>query len=139
MKGLVTLFAILLSTLNYSQTLLETIDLPSGDFYSYSYGLVYNAGKYWISSSHYIEGTGVIKAVDNTGSEVDQLNINYPSMQESQGLAFDGTNFWYVERKTARCDLFKVAPDGTVLDSIPTSTIGGSYYLGGAAWDGAGL
>ena len=31
-------------------------------------------------------------------------------MQESQGLAFDGTDFWYIDRKTARNDIFKVTP-----------------------------
>ncbi len=51
MKTLVAFVTILLSTLNSSQTLLETIDLPAGDFYKYGYGLVYNDGKYWISSS----------------------------------------------------------------------------------------
>ncbi|GBD86439.1 FG-GAP repeat protein [bacterium BMS3Abin03] len=139
MKKLVTLLAILLSTIGLSQTLLETIDLPTGTYWDYGYGMVYSNSKYWISSSSSSAGSGIIKAVDNTGAEVDQIIINYPTMKASQGLAFDGTNFWYVERKTARCDLFKVSPDGTVLDSIPTSTIGGSYYLGGAAWDGTGL
>ena len=139
MKKLVTLFAILFSTVSFSQTLLETIDLPSGSFYNSGYGLVFDSGKYWISSGSSSAGSGLIKAVDINGNEIDQLNINYPTMKASQGLAFDGTNFWYVERKTARCDLFKVAPDGTVLDSIPTSTIGGPWYLGGAAWDGSGL
>ena len=121
------------------EELLETIDLPTGTYWDYGYGMVYSNSKYWISSSSSSAGSGIIKAVDNTGAEVDQIIINYPTMKASQGLAFDGTNFWYVERKTARCDLFKVSPDGTVLDSIPTSTIGGSYYLGGAAWDGTGL
>ena len=139
MKRLITFFVLLLITSNQSQTLLETIDLPAGTFWNYGYGLVYNNAKYWISSSSTSEGTGIIKAVDNTGAQTDQLIINYPTMEESQGLAFDGTNFWYVERKTARCDLFKVAQDGTVLDSIPTSILGGPWYLGGAGWDGTGL
>jgi outer membrane protein assembly factor BamB len=140
MKTLVTIVTILFATLSYSQSLLETIDLPPGDFYNYGYGLVYNGGKYWISSSSSNAGMGLIKAVDNTGTEVDQITINYPGMQESQGLVFDGTNFWYVDRKTARCDIFKVAPDGAVLDSITTSQLfGGSKYLGGAGWDGTGL
>ncbi|MCK5346100.1 MAG: choice-of-anchor D domain-containing protein, partial [Candidatus Heimdallarchaeota archaeon] len=82
---------------------------------------------------------GNFRAVDETGVQVDQVIINYPTMRASQGLAFGGTDFWYVERKTARCDLFKVAPDGTVLDSIFTASLGGPFYLGGAAWDGTGL
>ncbi len=54
-----------------------------------------------------LQGRGVFYAVDEAGIIVDTLEINYPTMRESQGLAYDGTNFWYVERKTARCDLFK--------------------------------
>ncbi|TDJ55980.1 MAG: choice-of-anchor D domain-containing protein [Ignavibacteria bacterium] len=140
MKNLVTFVIILLSTLSYSQTLLETVDLPTGTYWNSGYGMVYSNSKYWISSSSSSTGSGIIKAVDNTGSEVDQILINYPTMRASQGLAFDGTNFWYVERKTARCDLFKIAPDGTVLDSITTAQLfGASKYLGGAGWDGTGL
>jgi len=140
MKTLVTIVTILLSTLSYSQTLLETIDLPAGDFYKYGYGLVYDSGKYWISSSSTNAGAGLIKAVDETGTEVSQIIFNYPTMKKSQGLTYDGTNFWYIERRTARCDLFKVAPDGTVLDSITSVQLfGTSKYLGGAGWDGTGL
>lgn len=133
------IIAILFSVSSYSQTLIETVNLPSGTYWNSAYGMVYNASKYWISSSSSSTGSGIFYAVDETGVQVDQVNINYPAMRASQGLAFDGTDFWYVERKTARCDLFKVAQDGTVLDSIPTASIGGSYYLGGAAWDGTGL
>jgi outer membrane protein assembly factor BamB len=141
MKFLINLLALLCFTVSYSQTLLETINLPVGTFYNYGYGLVYNNGKYWISSgSSSGAGDGLIKAVDNTGTEVDQININYPAMRYSQGLAFDGTNFWYVERRSSQFNLFKVAPDGTVLDSIKTTQLfGASKYLGGAGWDGTGL
>ncbi|RKY97732.1 MAG: hypothetical protein DRQ13_04355, partial [Ignavibacteriae bacterium] len=140
MKSLVTFVTILLSTISYSQTLLETVDLPTGTYWNSGYGMVYSNSKYWISSSSSSTGSGIIKAVDNTGAEVDQILINYPTLRASQGLAFDGTNFWYVERKTARCDLFKITPDGTVLDSITSNQLfGGSKYLGGAGWDGTGL
>ena len=137
MKKFLLFSLILFSFPTYSQTLLETIDLPAETFYNYGYGMVYENGKYWISSSSSSAGYGLIKAVNSSGSQVSQLNINYPTMRSSQGLAFDGTNFWYVERKTARCDLFKVAPDGSVLDSITsTQLFGDSWYFGGAGWDG---
>ncbi len=141
MKTFVIIVAILLSTLSYSQTLLETIDLPPETFYNYGYGLVYNDGKYWISSgSSSGAGDGLIKAVDSTGNEVDQIIFNYPLMKYSQGLAFDGANFWYVERRSFPFNLFKVAPNGTVLDSITTAQLfGSSKYVGGAGWDGTGL
>jgi hypothetical protein len=51
MKTLVIFVAILLSTLSYSQTLLETVDLPIGTYWNSGYGMVYNNSKYWISSS----------------------------------------------------------------------------------------
>ena len=140
MKRFILLFVLSLSAISYSQTLLETIDLPAGTFYNYGYGLVYNDGKYWISSGSSTAGLGIINAVDATGAQVATINITYPGMQESQGLAFDGTNFWYIDRKTARCDIFKVSPVGTVLDSITSSQLfGSSVYMGGAAWDGTGL
>lgn len=50
MKTLVTIFTILLSTISYSQTFLETVDLPIGTYWNSSYGMVYSNSKYWISS-----------------------------------------------------------------------------------------
>lgn len=139
MKQVFTIVIIAYSFLVNAQTLIETVDLPGGTYWNSAYGMVYNDGKYWISSSSSSTGRGIFYAVDATGTQVDQININYPTMRASQGLAFDGTNFWYVERKTARCDIYKVAPDGTVLDSIFTADLGGPFYLGGAAWDETGL
>lgn len=124
----------------FPQTLVQTVNLPSGSFYTLAYGLVYANGNYWLSSESSTAGLGVIYAVNNQGVQVGQLNINYPTIRASQGLAFDGTNFWYVERKTARCDLMKVSPSGVVLDSIlSTQIFGSSFYFGGAAWDGSGI
>ncbi|WP_337865023.1 choice-of-anchor D domain-containing protein [Ignavibacterium sp.] len=126
----------------FPQTLIQTVNLPSGTFWSSGYGLVYVNGKYWISSENSTTGAGVISAVNDQGVQVDNLVIQYPGLRASQGLAFDGTDFWYVERKTARCDLFKVSTTGIVLDSIPTSELFGgstSMIIGGAAWDGSGL
>ena len=133
------LLCFLLPTFINSQTLVGTVNLPSGTYWNSGYGLVYENSRYWISSSS-TSGRGIFYAVDNTGNLVDTVNLNYPTMKESQGLAFDGTNFWYVERKTARCDLFKIDHDGNVLDSITSAQLfGGSWYFGGAGWDGTGL
>ncbi|MFC2102946.1 choice-of-anchor D domain-containing protein [Bacteroidota bacterium] len=141
MKTIITVLALLFITSGISQTLIETIDLPSETFYNYGYGLVYENSKYWISSgSSSGVGDGLIKAVNNTGTEVDQIIFNYPVMKYSQGLAFDGINFWYVERRGSQFNLFKVAQDGTVLDSISTIQLfGASKYIGGGGWDGSGL
>ena len=139
MKNLYLFFLLFFTPFSLSQTLIGSVDLPAGNFFHYGYGLVYENSNYWISSSHSPDGNGIINSVDANGNQLNTINFNYPSMSASQGLAYDGTDFWYVERKTARCDLFKVAADGTVLDSIPTPSLGGSWYLGGAAWDGSGL
>ncbi len=141
MKKLFILFA-LLSNIIIPQTLIQTVSLPNNTFYNYGYGLVYVNGKYWISSDNSTVGSGILNAVNDQGVQIDNLIIQYPGIRASQGLAFDGTDFWYVERKVARCDLFKVSTTGVVLDSIPTPEIFGgntSMILGGAAWDGTGL
>lgn len=141
MKKYLLFYFILLSCLIYPQTLLETVDLPSGTFYEYSYGMTFTNGKYWISSNSSTVGKGIIYAVNSSGVQVDMLDFDLNWIRESQGLAFDGTDFWYVERKTARCDLYKVSSTGIVIDSIPTAELfsSSSIYLGGAAWDGDGL
>jgi len=140
MKSILISLMLFFSSLNFSQTLVQTINLPGGTFYNYAYGMGYNNSKYWLSSGSSSAGNGVLNAVDDSGIQVDQININYPTMRYSQGLTFDGTNFWYVERKTARCDIFKITPDGTVLDSMTTAQLfGSSKYLGGAGWDGTHL
>jgi hypothetical protein len=141
MKKFLLFCLLLISSLTNSQTLLETINLPTGTFYSSAYGMVYNNGKYWISSSSSTTGKGIIYAVNSSGVQIDMLDFDLNWIRESQGLAFDGTDFWYVERKTARCDLYKVSTTGVVIDSIPTAELFGAtnIYLGGAAWDGTGL
>ena len=139
MKKFYFILFLLLSTTGFSQSLVQTVNLPSETFFNSGYGLVYDGSSYWISSESSTTGSGVLKSVDASGNYLTTININYPGIHPSQGLAYDGTDFWYVERKTARCDLFKVSPAGTVLDSIPIQSIGGSWYLGGAAWDGTGL
>jgi hypothetical protein len=141
MKKFVLFYLLFISFIINSQTLIQTINLPTGTFYDYSYGLVYNNGKYWLSSSSSTSGDHIIYAVNNNGIQVDVLNFDVPWIRESQGLAFDGTDFWYVERKTSFCDLQKVTTTGIVIDSISTKEFFGinGSYIGGAAWDGDGL
>ena len=138
MKKLYFILFLLLCTIGFSQSLVETVNLPSDNFFNYGYGLVYAAGSYWISSDNSTTGSGIIKSVDANGNYLSTININYPTMHESQGLAFDGTDFWYVRRKSAAyCDIFKVTQSGVVLDSI--QIFGYDWFIGGAAWDGTGL
>jgi len=140
MKKILTLLFVIIVQVSFSQSLVQVVNLPSGSFYNLAYGLVYANGNYWLSSESSTAGAGVLYAVNSQGIQVGQLNINYPGIRASQGLAFDGTNFWYVERKAARCDLLRVSPSGVVLDSIlSTQIFGTSFYFGGAAWDGNGI
>lgn len=139
MKKYLLLFSFLFQITILSQTLIQTVDLPTGTYWNSGYGMVYENGNYWISSSS-TTGRGIFFAVNNSGTLIDTLDINYLTMRESQGLAFDGTNFWYIERKISRCDIFKIDANGNVLDSITSAQIfGGSWYIGGAGWDGTGL
>ena len=142
MKKLLVLLTLLISFYSYSQTLVETIPLPGGSYWNNAYGMVYANGKYWMTSGSSTATPRKIYGLNSSGQLIDSITITYPSMRESQGLAFDGTNFWYVERKTARCDFYKVSPAGVVLDSVSTTTLAGTssgFYVGGAAWDGDGV
>lgn len=133
-------FLFVLTSISNSQTLIGNVTLPTGTYWNSGYGMVYENSRYWITSSSSTTGRGIFYAVNSSGSVIDTIDINYFTMRESQGLAFDGIDFWYVERKTARCDLFKVDRNGNVLDSITTAQLfGTSKYLGGAGWDGTGL
>jgi hypothetical protein len=134
-------FTLCFSFLTFSQTLVQTVNLPTGTYWNSGYGLVYDNGKYWVSSGSSTAGRGKFYAVDDSGTLTDSVVIqNYPSLRESQGLAWDGSHFWYIERKISRCDIFKINPDGSVVDSITsTQLFGSSTYMGGAAWDGSAL
>src|SRR5690606_26709881 len=110
-------FFLIISFHSFPQTLIDVIDLPTGTYWNSSYGMVYENSRYWISSGS-STGQGIFYAVNENGSITNTYTVmNYPGFQESQGLAFDGTNFWYVDRKTARCDIFKLDTNGNVLDS----------------------
>jgi len=133
------LLVLLFSSLLYSQTLVQTVNLPSGSVWNSAYGLVYANGKYWVSSSSSSGGTKKIFGLDASGNLTDEITINYYTITESQGLAHDGSNFWYVDDKAH--NLYKVSSAGVVLDSIINTTLhtGSYWYLGGAAWDGTGI
>jgi hypothetical protein len=140
MKNCVLLILLLSSGLLFSQSLVETVNIPSGTVFNSAYGLVNANGKYWITSDN-SAGAKKIYGLNNSGVLTDEITINYLTMKQSQGLAFQDSVFWYVERKTSRCDLFKVTTAGVVIDSIlPASINGGTtWFIGGAAWDGTGL
>ena len=80
MKKFFLLVLVLLSTIQ-SQTLINSVNLPSGTFWSSGYGLVYENSKYWLSSSSSTTGRGIIYAVDDSGVLVDTIAINYHQLE----------------------------------------------------------
>jgi len=141
MKKIAVVISVIFSLSVYSQTLIQNFTLPNNSYYNNAYGLVSAGGGLWISTSNSTVGKGVLYKLDYSGVKTDSLVINYPTIKESQGLASDGTNFWYVDRKTALCDLYKVSPSGAVTDSIILRNVFGntSVYVGGAAYEGNGV
>lgn len=135
MKKLFVLFSLLIIGLN-AQSLIKTIPLPTSAYYNSAYGLVFANGKLWLSTSSSTTGLkNKLIAMDTLGNVVDSLMINYPTIRESQGLGWDGTDFWYNERLTSRHNFRQVTTTGTVLDSIIMQT----YFMGGTAWGDGGL
>ncbi|KAB2909980.1 MAG: choice-of-anchor D domain-containing protein [Ignavibacteriales bacterium] len=136
MRKMLFLFIILLTGLLNAQTLVKTILLPVNLFYNSAYGLCYVDGKLWISS-----GTtnaafkNKLIAWDTLGNVVDSIYINYPTLKESQGLAWDGTDFWYSERLVNKHNFRKISTSGVVLDTINMTT----FYMGGIAYDQGSL
>jgi len=135
MKKLFILFSFLIVCIN-SQSLVKTIPLPASAYYNSAYGLVYANGKLWLSTSSSTAGLkNKLIGMDTLGNVVDSIMINYPTIKESQGLGWDGTDFWYNERLTSRHNFRKVTTSGAVLDSIIMQT----YFMGGTAWGNGGL
>ncbi len=135
-------FLSFLSPNHFAQSLIQTYPLPRYAMTDQGYGLVYYDGFLWMSSgsSSPVSNKGKVLKINMNGQPVDSFNIQYASIQTSQGLAHDGTNFWYLERKTAKSDFYKVTSSGVVLDSILSASFGaGSWYFGGMAYDRGGL
>jgi outer membrane protein assembly factor BamB len=135
MNKLLLLFLLTFSTFLFSQTLVETVNMPPTTAYNYAYGMVYANGTYWITSSSTSVTPRKIFGISAAGVQTHEININY-SLGTSQGLAFDGVNFWYATNR----DLYKVTPAGVVLDSIKTAAYqSGGFYLGGVVADDTSL
>jgi hypothetical protein len=112
-KRFLLLFTVLILSID-AQSLVKTIPLPAVAYYNSAYGLVYANGKLWISSGSSATGNkGKLIGMDTLGNVVDSIQIDYPTIRESQGLAWDGTHFWYNERLTSRHNFRKVTTTGS--------------------------
>jgi hypothetical protein len=108
MKKLLLFCLLFTYSLTNSQTLLETINLPSGTFYTSAYGMVHNNGKYWISSSSSSTGKGIIYAVNSSGV---QVNCRVTPLWFESQVGFRWADFGMLNKKS-QCDLYKVAVQG---------------------------
>jgi outer membrane protein assembly factor BamB len=128
------IFVIVLSSILFSQTLLNLYELPNDAFFNSAYGLASDSSSLWISSgSSAASNAGSIIQFDLEGNQTGSIATGQGS---SQGLAWTGAHFWYFKRGTSTTSaLVKIAPDGSVVESIPT----GTPYIGGLCWDGSGL
>jgi len=115
----------------HSQTIVRTIPLPSSTTWNASYGLASDGFSLFISNT---TTSGKIYSIDFDGVLKDSIMT---SLGSSYGLAFDGTNFYYVRRYTSFCTVIKITPTGSVIDSMRLNSP--TRYLGGAAWDGTHL
>lgn len=115
-----------------SQTIVNVYQLPNSTYWNQAYGIANDSNHLFISSSTSttsITNYGSIYTLDMNGNIVDSTATTLGS---SQGLAFDGTNFFYIRRYTATCSVIKITKTGTVIDSLRFS----SKYIGGITWDG---
>ena len=121
-----------------AQTLVQSIRLPSTTYWDQAYGLSPTSGgaRLFINSgtTSTVYNRGFIYSLDSLGNRIDSVATGLSS---SQGLAWDGTNYWYIRGSGSSAKIFKVTVAGGIVDSIvPPSSL---QYMGGACWDGTGL
>lgn len=133
LAGISVCFSFLfLSVPVFSQSIVGFYPLPDETFFNFSaYGLDSDGQNVYISSTTTTASPGRIYKFDTNGSKVDSFETG---LKGSQGLAFDGTDFWYFQR-TSPSKIYKVTTGGVVLDSIET----GTSFVGGLGWDSTGL
>jgi hypothetical protein len=120
-----------------AQSIVQVFRLPSQGYWDQAWGLVADStGLYMTSgtSTTTLYNYGFIYTMNFSGMPTDSLN---PNQGYSQGIAYDGTNFYYVRRYTATCTIIKMTRTGTVIDSLRFSSP--TRFIGGAAWDGSFL
>jgi outer membrane protein assembly factor BamB len=124
----------LLSGLLYAQSITDVYELPNTFYFNSAYGLASDSNSIFLSSySSSSPIAGSIVEFDLNGTQIDTLPTPLGS---SQGLAWDGTTFWYFYRGTSTTSrIYQISSTGIRLDSIST----GTQYIGGLCWDGTGL
>lgn len=124
--------------MTHAQSIVEVIRLPNTTYWNQAWGLAPGSGQTRLyatsGTSSTVYNRGFIYALDSTGTLVDSTATG---LSTSQGLAWDGSHFWYIRGSGSTGRIYKITPAGVIVDSIvPPST---SWFLGGACWDGSGL
>ncbi len=128
-------FIVLVAQSSTSQTIVDAIPLPSTTYWNQAYGLAADSSSLYASSgtTTSVYNRGHVYTLDTLGNRIDSVATGLTS---SQGLAWDGTFFWYVKGSGSSLRIYKIAKTGVLADSILPPT---TWYFGGACWDGTGL
>jgi hypothetical protein len=118
-----------------AQSIVQVIPLPNTTYWNQAWGLAADSTRLFLSSgtaTTSVYNYGFIYTLNFNGTPVDSMN---PNVGYSQGLATDGTHWYYVRRYTSNCTVIKVTRTGVLVDSLRFP----SRFLGGAVWDGTHL
>lgn len=127
-------FFFIVSTLAYTQSIVQVIPLPNATYFNSAWGLTADASNLFLSSntSDTAQGRKIYK-LNFTGQRVDTVLLPV-GVNSSQGLARDGAgNFYFLRRYTAVGTIMKFSPTGALLD---TMRLPSNKFPGGLAWDG---
>ncbi|HCV42373.1 MAG TPA: hypothetical protein DGH68_02730, partial [Bacteroidetes bacterium] len=123
------------TSLTSSQSIVQVTRLPSTTYWDQAYGLAADSAHLFLNSytSSTVYNRGFIYKANLSPVLTDSIPTG---LSTSQGLAWDGTHFWYVRGSASSLRIYKITTAGAIVDSIFPPT---SWYLGGACWDGTGL
>jgi hypothetical protein len=135
---LISVLSISISPIANSQSIVQVNPLPNTTYWNQAWGLAPGNGgaRLAISSgtTTAVFNRGHIYSSDSLGNIRDSV---VTGLSSSQGLAWDGSHYWYIRGSGSTGRIYKVNTAGAIVDSIiPPST---SWFLGGACWDGTGL
>ncbi len=134
LRVIVTLFSTV--SWGFGQSIVRVIPLPNTTYWTQAYGLAADSTRLFVSSgtSTAVYNRGFIYVLDDSANAIDSIATGIATY--SQGLAWDGSYFWYIKGSGSSVRIYKVNTSGALVDSIiPPS----GWYLGGAGWDGTGL
>ena len=92
-----TLTSILLTPQAFGQSIVQVFPLPSTTYWNQAYGLAADSTSLYVSSgtSSAVYNRGFIYVLDNSAQPTDSISTGIQTY--SQGLAWDGSAFWYVK------------------------------------------